>query len=174
MALDFAKYRTLFLEEADEHLQQISSALLELEKDPCAAEPIDLAFRMAHSIKSMAATLEYTSVTEVAHALEDRMEGVRRAGGLSGGDEMAPLFRGLEGLEAMVAAIRDTGESPAPNPGLVEALRAGGATGSPGDVLPSSGLELQSEASALTAPVAAAIRTEPITTDDRLKKKLLS
>lgn len=117
------KYRALFLEEAAEHLQQIGAALLELEKDPCSAESIDLAFRMAHSIKSMAASLEYGSVTELAHALEDRMEAVRNAGGLSGADEMGPLFRGLEGLEAMVAAVRESGEPPPPDAALVEALR---------------------------------------------------
>ena len=54
MALDMAKYRKLFLEEASEHLSEISAALLELEKDSASVESIDVIFRMAHSVKSMA------------------------------------------------------------------------------------------------------------------------
>jgi len=123
VALDLAKYRSLFLEEATEHLSEISSALLELEKDLGASNAIDVAFRMAHSIKSMAASLGYDSITELAHALEDRMEGVRRAGRVSSAAELRPLFHGLEGLEAMVGSVRETGEAPPPQAGLVERVR---------------------------------------------------
>ena len=123
MALDLAKYRALFLEEAAEHLSEISTALLELEKDLAADGAIDVAFRMAHSIKSMAASLGYDSITELAHALEDRMERVRSAGRVSGPEELRPLFHGLEGLEAMVGIVRETGEAPPPQEDLVERVR---------------------------------------------------
>ncbi len=122
MALDMAKYRNLFLEEATEHLGEISVALLELEKDGASVESIDLIFRMAHSIKSMAASLGFDSVTEVAHHLEDRMQEIRAAGSVSSPDELGLLFRGLEGLEAMVAVVRESGEPPQAQPDLVEAL----------------------------------------------------
>jgi two-component system chemotaxis sensor kinase CheA len=124
VALDLAKYRTLFLEEATEHLSEMSTALLEIEKDLGAAGAIDVAFRMAHSIKSMAASLDYDSVTELAHALEDRMESLRSAGCVSGPEELRPLFHGLEGLEAMVGIVRETGEAPASQPELVERIRS--------------------------------------------------
>ncbi|MCZ6465346.1 MAG: Hpt domain-containing protein [Proteobacteria bacterium] len=122
MALDMAKYRNLFLEEATEHLGEISVALLELEKDRASVESIDLIFRMAHSIKSMAASLGFDSVTEVAHHLEDRMQEIRAAGSVSSPEELSLLFRGLEGLEAMVAVVRESGEPPQAHPDLVEAL----------------------------------------------------
>ena len=119
-----AKYRRLFLEEAAEHLSEISTALLALEKDRAASEGIDVIFRMAHSIKSMAASLEYDSIAELAHALEDRMEGVRARGSVADGEEMASLFRGLEGLESMVGVVRETGDPPPPQADLVASLRA--------------------------------------------------
>ena len=78
--MDLAKYRNLFLEEATEHLAEISRALLELEKDPSRGEALDLVFRMAHSIKGMAGSLDYASITELSHALEDRMDAYRSAG----------------------------------------------------------------------------------------------
>ena len=117
-----AKYRVVFLEEASEHLEDMSRALLELERDPARAEAIDLVFRMAHSIKGMAASLGYDPITEVAHRLEDRMQGVRAAGRVEA-DDLALLFKGLEGLEAMLAAVRATGEAP-PDPWLAHALAA--------------------------------------------------
>lgn len=121
--MDMAKYRQLFLEEAAEHLSEISSSLLALEKDREATDSIDMIFRMAHSIKSMAASLEYESITELAHALEDRMEGVRTRGRVADGGEMAVLFRGLEGLEAMVEIVREMGTPSPAGPDLVDALR---------------------------------------------------
>jgi len=122
--VDMEKYRVVFVEEATEHLAEMSRALLELEKDPAHRDAIDRVFRMAHSIKGMAASLDYASVTEVAHRLEDRMQAVRSAGAVRGGAEAGLLFRGLETLERMVAAVRETGEPPPPEPDVVAALSA--------------------------------------------------
>jgi len=123
--VDLAKYRNLFLEEAAEHLAEMSRALLSLEKDPADAEAIDLIFRMAHSIKGMAGSLGYDSITEVAHKLEDRMDTVRSAGRVGADDAIGLLFRGLDGLERMVEVVRDTGEPPPSDPVLAAALEAG-------------------------------------------------
>lgn len=122
MALDLAKYRALFLEEAQEHTAEIGRALLELEKSADSQEAIDTIFRMAHSIKSMAASLGYDSVSEVAHSLEDRMEDIRREGRLRTAEEGALLFSGLEGLEQMIGVVAATGDAPPPMPALLEAL----------------------------------------------------
>jgi len=120
--MDMAKYRQVFIEESTEHLAEMSSALLGLEKDPADGEAIDMVFRMAHSIKGMAASLEYDSITQVAHGLEDRMQEIRRAGRVADTEELGVLFRGLECLESMVATIRDTGEIPPPDPALAAVL----------------------------------------------------
>jgi two-component system chemotaxis sensor kinase CheA len=121
--VDLAKYRNLFLEEATEHLAEISRALLELEKDPSRSEALDLVFRMAHSIKGMAGSLDYTSITELAHAMEDRMDGYRAAGRVDAAEGLPVLFRGLEGLERMVDAVRGGGEPPAADAEILSLLR---------------------------------------------------
>lgn len=123
--MDLAKYRSLFLEEASEHLAEMARALLELEKEPARAEAIDLVFRMAHSIKGMAGTLGYDGITELAHRLEDVMGGYRAAGRVAAGDGLALLFRGLEGLERMVEAVRESGDAPATAPPELLAALAG-------------------------------------------------
>ena len=74
--MDVEKYRSLFVEEGMDHLAEMSRAAATLEKraspDECGAA-IDCLFRMAHSIKGMAASLEYAAPEELAHKLEDWM-----------------------------------------------------------------------------------------------------
>jgi two-component system chemotaxis sensor kinase CheA len=120
--MDMAKYRQVFIEESTDHLAEMGSALLALEKNLADGEAIDLIFRMAHSVKGMAASLEYDSVTQVSHGLEDRMMEIRREGCVASPDELGLLFRGLERLESMVAVIRDTDETPPPDPELAAVL----------------------------------------------------
>ncbi len=120
--MDMAKYRQLFLEEAAEHLSEISCSLLALEKDRGASQAIDVIFRMAHSIKSMAASLGYDSISQVSHRLEDRMEKIRSAARVSDAAELQLLFFGLEALEQMIEVVRSTGEAPPPRPEVIDAL----------------------------------------------------
>jgi two-component system chemotaxis sensor kinase CheA len=122
--VDLAKYRALFLEEATEHLAEMSRACLALEKEPANGEAIDLVFRLAHSIKGMAATLDYDAVTRLAHRLEDRMAEWRAQGRVDTPDGMLLLFRGLEGLERTIGVVQATGQCPPPDVELLDRLAA--------------------------------------------------
>jgi two-component system chemotaxis sensor kinase CheA len=119
--MDLAKYRALFLEEATEHLAELSRALLALEKNARDTDAIDAAFRMAHSIKGMAASLDYHGPAELAHKLEDLLAARRAAGGVDA-RASALLFRALEGLEKMVGVLRAGGEPPPAEPALIAEL----------------------------------------------------
>ena len=120
--MDLAKYRSLFLEEATEHLAEIGQALLTLEKDPRDGPALDVVFRMMHSMKGMGGSLGYDAVSELAHRLEDRLGAWRKGGGIDDGQGVAMLFRGLESLERMVAVVRETGEPPPPDDALLALL----------------------------------------------------
>ena len=120
--MDLAKYRSLFLEEATEHLAEIGQALLTLEKDPRDGAALDIVFRMMHSMKGMGGSLGYDAVSKLAHRLEDRLGAWRTGGGIDDGQGVAMLFRGLESLERMVAAVRETGEPPPPDEVLLALL----------------------------------------------------
>jgi two-component system chemotaxis sensor kinase CheA len=122
--VDPVKYRNLFLEEATEHLAEMSRALLELEKDPRATEAIDLVFRMVHSLKGMGASLGYDAVSGLSHRLEDRLGIWRAHGGIDDTTGLPLLFRGLESLERMVAVVRESGEPPPPDQALIDAIDA--------------------------------------------------
>lgn len=122
MGLDMAKYRRIFLEEAADHLGEMSHSLLQLEKELGSVDAIDTIFRMAHSIKSMAASLGYDSIADLSHRMEDRMEHVRAAGCVRSQDELALLFRSLEALEAMVEAVASEQDPLPAEESLLEAL----------------------------------------------------
>jgi two-component system chemotaxis sensor kinase CheA len=89
---------------------------------------------MAHSIKGMAGSLGYDSVTEIAHKLEDRMDAYRAAGRIDVVEGIGMLFRGLDGLERMVEVVRHTGEPPPADPELANALSPPGAAAAAPDV----------------------------------------
>ena len=130
--MDLAKYRAIFIEEATENFAEMSGALLELEKNPGSTESIDVVFRMAHSIKGMAASLGYDAVTDLAHRMEDRMQVVRAEGSAAPGPELSLLFRGLKALEDMVEVVKTSDDLPSPAPAeLLAAL-----SGPRGDVEP--------------------------------------
>ncbi|RNC72316.1 MAG: chemotaxis protein CheA [Desulfuromonadales bacterium] len=76
--MDMSQYRELFVAEAREHLDLMGGDILALEKEAGNAERIDSLFRNAHSIKGMAASMEYPEIAELAHRMEDLMDRVRK------------------------------------------------------------------------------------------------
>ncbi|MSP72322.1 MAG: chemotaxis protein CheA [Myxococcales bacterium] len=76
--MDLSKYRQLYVSETQENLEKISRLLVELEGSPDDQRVVDTVFRLLHSIKGMSGTMGYSPVFELAHALEDLMDGFRR------------------------------------------------------------------------------------------------
>ena len=75
--LDKAKYRELFVLEAREHVQILNQSLLKLEKEPEMQQYLDTAFRSAHTLKGMAATMAYEQITELCKTIEDIFDRLR-------------------------------------------------------------------------------------------------
>jgi two-component system chemotaxis sensor kinase CheA len=76
--MDLSKYAALFVTESREHLKACNQSLLEWERAPAAAEPVDRLFRAIHTIKGMAATMGYAPVAELAHRLENLLDRLRQ------------------------------------------------------------------------------------------------
>ena len=76
--MDTSQYKTLFLQEAEEHLKGISEELPKLENEPHAPSGIDNLFRHFHSIKGMAASMGYEAMAGFSHQLEDLLDAVRK------------------------------------------------------------------------------------------------
>ncbi len=69
--------RQVFLGEASELLQSMEDALLALEQDPKAVEPLNEVFRAMHTIKGTGGVFGYSAVVEFTHAVETLMDQVR-------------------------------------------------------------------------------------------------
>ena len=123
--MDIEKYRRLFVDEANDHLVEMSQALTTLEGGAPrqeTEEAIDTLFRMAHSIKGMAASLDYDAVSSLAHRLEDWMEPLRGGVGQPEDAALGLVSKVLRGLEQMVATVDSTEEAPDSRADLVELL----------------------------------------------------
>jgi len=112
--VDPDRYRALFVEEATEHLAEMRRALLDLEKDPAASAALEVCFRMAHSIKGMAAAMRLAPITARAHALEELLESARKTGRVDPVEALPELFSGVAEIERLVSATDDTASCPAP------------------------------------------------------------
>jgi len=77
MAFTLGEYQDIFLEEADEQLQELNQNLLELEKNPDDIEIINNIFRAAHSLKSSAAFVGLNDLSDLAHKMENLLQGIR-------------------------------------------------------------------------------------------------
>jgi two-component system chemotaxis sensor kinase CheA len=75
--LDTDALLAVFLQEADEGLGTMEQALLAMESQPDAREPLNEVFRLAHTIKGGAAMVDFQSVADFAHRFEDALSMMR-------------------------------------------------------------------------------------------------
>src|SRR6202789_1191778 len=120
--MDTSEYMPMFLAEAQEHLQELNVAVVELEENPSNQDTVDGIFRSAHSLKGMSATMGFAAIAELTHVMEDVFELLRqRSGGVSQ-EAITTVLACLDALSAAVDSIEHTGAEkldPAP---LIERL----------------------------------------------------
>ncbi len=69
--MEKGNYRDLFLSEGGEILKQMNNTLVLLEKNPKDKDFFNEIFRHAHTLKGMASTMGYQSITQLSHAAEE-------------------------------------------------------------------------------------------------------
>ncbi|MEM4275278.1 MAG: chemotaxis protein CheA [Candidatus Nitrosocaldaceae archaeon] len=74
--IDTNKYKEMFVQEANEHINNLNTSLLELEKN-YSQKYIDSLFRSAHTLKGMAAMMEYENIRILCKSIEDVFDGLR-------------------------------------------------------------------------------------------------
>ena len=102
--MDMSQYKDLFVSEVREHLQGMSEAIVSAEGKPAEREQIDFLFRMAHSIKGMAASMGYRDMAELSHKMEDLMDRVRK-GTIEFDSAVADLL--LEGCDLLSIMLNE-------------------------------------------------------------------
>ncbi len=112
-----------FRAELQEHIQTITDGLLAVEQKEVPeeerAELLESTFRAAHSLKGAARAVGVTTVEQLAHALEDVMDGLRRGTIEEQADLFTACYAGLDAIQAVQASY-EAGEDTPP----LEALQA--------------------------------------------------
>lgn len=105
--MDTSQYMSMFLEESMDNLQTLNEALLELEQNSNDADKLNEIFRVAHTIKGMAATMGFSKMTELTHKMEDILTEFRDGKLSVTQDVVTVLFKCLDTLEHMINNISD-------------------------------------------------------------------
>ena len=114
MAFSLGEYQDIFLEEADEQLNELNQNLLELEKNPANHEIINNIFRTAHSLKSSAAFVGLNELSDLAHMMENLLQGIRD-GSMSVTSEIIDIiFNCFDEIRNVIDSI-GAGEKPTQN-----------------------------------------------------------
>jgi two-component system, chemotaxis family, sensor kinase CheA len=109
--------RALFFESANELLQALNEAGLELEARPADEEVIRSVRRAVHTLKGDSAACGFSKLSEVAHELEDILN--PQMGQLQGAKFAEVVLVAADSFEAMLSAYQRDAEPP-----NVDALRA--------------------------------------------------
>ncbi len=99
----------VFLEEAEEILQQLDEDLLVLEEDPGNEEVINSVFRAMHTMKGSAGLTGLYPISNFAHLLEDVLDSFRKEGKNIPESHMMVILDGIALLKKMVAALTEGG-----------------------------------------------------------------
>ena len=105
--MDVSQYMSMFLEESMENLQTLNEALLDLEQEPNNIDKLNEIFRVAHTIKGMAATMGYNNIAELTHKMEDVLSEFREGKLKVTRNVVTILFDCLDTLERMVSNIEE-------------------------------------------------------------------
>ena len=107
---DKNQYLQMFFDESREYIQMLNEGVLALENNPEDSEIINTIFRAAHSLKGMAATMGFDSLTELTHKVENILDRVRNDELKIETELIDLLFSGLDHIEDLVAQIKETGD----------------------------------------------------------------
>lgn len=105
--MDTSQYMNMFLEESMDNLQTLNESLLDLEQDPSNVDKLNEIFRVAHTIKGMAATMGFSDIAELTHKMEDVLSKFREGELKVTQQVVTVLFDCLDTLEKMVTNIEE-------------------------------------------------------------------
>ncbi len=122
--MDVSQYLEIFLDETKEHLQNLNTQILELEKDAENMDTVNEIFRAAHSLKGMAGTMGYKRMQALTHDMENVFSEVRNGNIKVQANLIDILFQCLDALEEYTGNIQNTAdEGNNDNAGLIERLK---------------------------------------------------
>ncbi len=103
--MDVSQYLEIFIDETNEHLQNLSQQLMKMEEEPDNPDVINEIFRAAHSLKGMAGTMGYKRMQHLTHIMENVLSEIRTGKMMVAEDLVDVLFKCLDALELYLENI---------------------------------------------------------------------
>ena len=108
--MDVSQYLEIFLDETNEHLQNLNTQILLLEQEPDNMDTINEIFRAAHSLKGMAGTMGYKRMQNLTHDMENVFSEVRNGNIKVKAEMIDVVFQCLDALEEYNTNIRESAD----------------------------------------------------------------
>lgn len=99
------EYRAIFLAEAQQSYDQISSDIVKLERDPANEEVVAEIFRLLHNMKANAGSMELEAIAELAHRLENVFTSIRNGDIAFTGARVNIIFKAVDYLGYLINNI---------------------------------------------------------------------
>ncbi len=103
--LDKESMTNVFLDEANEILEELNKNLLELENMPESALLLNEVLRHLHTLKGSAMMVEYTKIGNLAHKLEDYFQMYKEKDSDTKQEMLTPAFTAMDLLQEMCQSI---------------------------------------------------------------------
>ena len=144
--MEMNQYLSIFIDEANEHLQSLNENILKLEQAPDDLGIVQVIFRSAHTLKGMSATMGFEDLASLTHDMENVLDLVRNGKLTMSSPIFDTLFKCLDALEGMVQDVVGGGTGKGDVGELVAQLQAivrgdFGASGSSGAAAPAAAAE---------------------------------
>lgn len=109
---DMERYLGVFLEEVEEHIERLEENLVQLEKSPDDESLVQAIFRSFHTIKGSSSSMGFQRMMELAHLMENLLDGVRKKTIAVTPELVDTLLRGVDLLKFMRNGIALDGKEP--------------------------------------------------------------
>jgi chemotaxis protein histidine kinase CheA/ActR/RegA family two-component response regulator len=114
MAFDRSKFIPRFIEDANDHLRAMNQGLVALVETPSDLSLVGAVFRAAHTIKGSSRMMKLIHISDMAHVLEDVLDGLRKEKIAYSGAISTVLFEGMDTLSKMMEYLSQGEEKEAP------------------------------------------------------------
>jgi two-component system, chemotaxis family, sensor kinase CheA len=124
MVVELNQYLSMFIDEANDHLQAMNENLLALESSPQDISIVQSIFRSAHTLKGMSATMGFEDLAKLTHEAENVLDLVRNNKLQMNAYIFDAMFKSLDALELMVGDIIQGGTGKADVTEIVAMLKS--------------------------------------------------
>jgi two-component system chemotaxis sensor kinase CheA len=112
--LDMSQYLGVFLDEAEEQLQQLDETIVRLEQTPDDLDLLNTIFRAAHTLKGSSASMGFNNMATLTHRMESVLDLLRQGKLALSREIIDVLLAGLDELrllrDSIAAGSGDEGE----------------------------------------------------------------